>query len=68
MTKYIDFCVSSVHPFSTRVLMCLRAWSMLGLVEDCDINIKAVASLPDVPDDDDLDVEWDYVVYDRFFI
>ena len=41
---------------------------MLGLVEDCDINIKAVASLPDVPDDDDLDVEWDYVVYDRFFI
>ena len=42
--------------------MCLGAWSMLGLVEDCDI--KAVASLPDVPDDDDLDVEWDYVAYD----
>ena len=47
---------------STRALMCLGAWSMLGLVEDCDI--KAVASLPDVPDDDDLDVEWDYVAYD----
>ena len=34
--------------------------SMLGLVENDDI--KAVASLPDVVDDDDnMDVEWDYV-------
>ena len=32
---------------------------MLGLVEDNDI--KAIASLPDVFDDDDLDVGWDYV-------
>ena len=43
---------------STRALMCLGAWSMLGLVEDDDI--KAVASLPNVFDDD-LDVGWDYV-------
>jgi hypothetical protein len=32
---------------------------MLGLVEDDDI--KAIASLPDVVDDDHLDVGWDYV-------
>ena len=40
---------------STRALMCLGDWSMLGLVEDADI--KAVVRLPDVIDDDDL--EWD---------
>ena len=39
--------------------MCLGAWSMLGLVGNDDI--KAVASLPDVLDDDNLDVEWDYI-------
>ena len=45
---------------STHALMCLGAWSMLGLVENDDI--KAVVSLPDVVDDDDnMDVEWDYV-------
>ena len=43
---------------STRALMFLEAWSMLGLVEDDDI--KAVASLPNVFDND-LDVGWDYV-------
>ena len=37
--------------------MCLGAWSMLGLVENDDI--KAVVSLPD--DNDNMDVEWDYV-------
>lgn len=42
--------------------MCLGAWSILGLVEDADI--KAVANLPDVLDDDDLDNRWDYVSYD----
>ena len=36
--------------------MCLGDWSMLGLVEDADI--KAVVKLPEVIDDDDLDVEW----------
>ena len=41
-------------------LMCLGAWSMLGLVENDDI--KAIASLSDVVDDDNnMDVEWDYV-------
>ena len=45
---------------STRALMCLGVWSMLGLVENDDI--KAIASLPDVVDDDNnMDVEWDYV-------
>ena len=45
---------------STHALMCLGAWSMLGLVENDDI--KAVASLPDVVDDNDnMDDEWDYV-------
>jgi hypothetical protein len=39
--------------------MCLGAWSKLGLVEDADI--KAVASLPDVLDDEDLDIVWDVV-------
>lgn len=43
---------------STRALMCLGAWSILGLVEDADI--KAVANLPDVmDDDDDNEIRWD---------
>ena len=43
---------------STRALMCLGAWSMLGLVEHSDI--EAAANLPDVYDDDEF-IKWDYV-------
>ena len=36
---------------STRALMCLGAWSRLGLVREADI--KAAASLPDVVGEED---------------
>ena len=40
---------------------------MLGLVENDDI--KAIASLPDVVDDNDnMDIEWDYVDCDWMYI
>jgi len=40
-----------------HVLMCLGAWSRLRLVREADI--KAVASLPDVGEEDKLDLGWD---------
>ena len=46
LTSVIKLTVASTH-----ALMCLGAWSRLGLGENDDI--KAVASLPDVVDDDD---------------
>ena len=36
---------------TTRVLLCLGVWSLLGLVKDSDDN--AVAVLPDVPEGDE---------------
>ncbi|KIK02052.1 hypothetical protein K443DRAFT_97641 [Laccaria amethystina LaAM-08-1] len=48
---------------STRALMCLGAWSRLGLVHDADI--KAAAILPDVVgEEDELKFGWDYTTYD----
>lgn len=48
---------------STRALMCLSAWSKLGLVRNKDINAAAI--LPDiVGDKDELEFGWDYTSYD----
>jgi len=48
---------------SMHALMCLGAWSRLGLVQENDI--KAVASLPDVVGEkDELDLGWDYMTHD----
>jgi len=42
--------------------MCLSTWSRLRLVREADI--KAAASLPDVGEEDKLDLGWDYMTYD----
>ena len=48
---------------STRVLMCLGAWSKLGLVRNADI--KAAVILPDlVGEEAELEFGWDYITYD----
>ena len=39
--------------------MCLGAWSKLDLVSDADI--RAVAHLPDISEEKELDVGWDNV-------
>ena len=49
---------------STRALMCLGAWSLLGLVNDSDI--KAIVRLPEIPantKEEDLAVGWDAIVF-----
>ena len=47
---------------STRALMCLGAWSKLGLVRDADL--LAAAALPEVKEDEDeFNVGWDYITY-----
>ena len=48
---------------STRALMCLGAWSLLGYVRDCDV--KAVTMLPDLEEGEDeepLLENWDLVM------
>ena len=52
---------------TTRVLLCLDIWSLLGLVKDLDVN--AVAVLPDGPEGDEksdyeVDIEegWDAII------
>ena len=48
---------------STRALMCLGAWSKLGLVRNADI--KAAVILPDlVGEEAELEFGWDYITYD----
>lgn len=45
---------------STRALMCLGVWSLMGYVHDSDVN--AAALLPEVDgDENELDVDWDAV-------
>jgi len=44
-----------------RALMCLGAWSKLGLV--CDTDLPATATFPDVEDEDELNAGWDYITY-----
>jgi len=46
---------------STRALMCLGAWSKLGLVRNADI--LAATTLPDVLEDDEEFMGWDYISY-----
>ena len=47
---------------STRALMCLGAWSKLGLVRDADL--LAAATLPEVKEDEEeFNVGWDYITY-----
>jgi hypothetical protein len=48
---------------STRALMCLGAWSVLGFVKDSDV--KSVTSLPDLKDGEEeaqLEEDWDVVL------
>jgi len=48
---------------STHALMCLGAWSKLGLVHDADIKVAAI--LPDIiGEEDELRFGWDYMTYD----
>ena len=45
---------------STRALMCLGVWSLLGFVKDSDV--KAVVVLPELRADEDegeLEIHWD---------
>ena len=46
---------------STRALMCLGAWSLMGYVRDSDV--KAVTMLPDLEDDEEepLEENWDMI-------
>jgi hypothetical protein len=45
---------------STRALLCVGTWSLLGLVKDEDIFW--VASLPDVDEDVEMDDSWDKIL------
>ena len=46
---------------STRALLCLGAWSKMGLVKDTDVML--VAKLPDVDGcEAELDVGWDKIL------
>ena len=48
---------------STRALMCLGAWTKLGLVHDADI--RAAAVLPDLEgEEEELQLGWDYISFD----
>jgi hypothetical protein len=43
---------------STRALLCLGVWSMMGYVKDSDVLSAAV--LPEVHgEEEDLDIDWD---------
>ncbi len=52
---------SNLSVQSTRALMCLGVWSLLGYVEDCDV--KAVVVLPELLADEEgeLTVGWDKI-------
>ena len=45
-------------------LLCLGIWSKLGLVKD--VDVLAVAAMPDVPGDEDAELEdsWDIILLD----
>jgi len=46
---------------STRALMCLGVWSLMGYVKDSDI--KAATVLPDVRgEEEELPMDWDVIV------
>jgi hypothetical protein len=48
---------------STRALMCLGVWSLLGFVKDSDV--KAVVILPELRADEDegeLEIHWDSIL------
>jgi hypothetical protein len=50
---------------STRALMCLSGWSLLGYVKDSDV--KAVTALAEVPrnqPEEDLASDWDAIELD----
>jgi len=55
---------SHLSPQSVHVLLCLCAWCKLGLVKDDDV--LAVAAMPDIPGDDDMELEdsWDIILLD----
>ncbi|GLB45805.1 hypothetical protein LshimejAT787_3000140 [Lyophyllum shimeji] len=47
---------------STRALLCVGNWSLLGLVKDSDVS--AVSSMPDVDGDEDIELDdgWDSIL------
>jgi hypothetical protein len=47
---------------STRALMCLGVWSILGFITDSDVK-AAVAVLPELigDEEDELDINWDRI-------
>ncbi|KIJ96458.1 hypothetical protein K443DRAFT_107256, partial [Laccaria amethystina LaAM-08-1] len=45
---------------STRALMCLGVWSLMGYVHDNDV--KAAAVLPEIDEEDDLLIDWDMIL------
>ncbi|KAF8868370.1 hypothetical protein BD779DRAFT_1027615 [Infundibulicybe gibba] len=48
---------------STRAVLCLNAWSRLGLVKDCDI--KAATALAELKgEEEDLQPGWDHIKLD----
>jgi hypothetical protein len=43
---------------TTRAILCLSQWSLMGMVHDTDV--LAVAAMPEIPEDEgDLDGEYD---------
>jgi hypothetical protein len=48
---------------TTRALMCLGVWSLLGFVTDSDVKASVIL-LPELHEDDeenDLDINWDKI-------
>jgi hypothetical protein len=43
---------------STRALLCLGVWSLMGYVKDMDV--KAATVLPEVGEDDEYDLPYDW--------
>jgi hAT family C-terminal dimerisation region len=45
---------------TTRALMCLNAWSLQGVLKDCDLT-SAIRGEPDLDGDEDVELEsgWD---------
>jgi len=57
--SHVRSCLSAQ---STRAILCLGTWSLLGLVKDSDV--KAAAQLSDVDGEDsdyEMDAEWDKI-------
>ena len=58
-TLLLPYVRSQLSVQSTRALMCLGSWSLLGLIEDS--NIKAAIVLGDVIGKEELSEDWDTI-------